>query len=281
MHRRFISAVALVAVVGVYAFAAEQATFILSNGERRSGELTASGPEAANFVNGRLTVSGQQVPIDQVAVIDLAGGTPSPTELSRVPQSSAQAVVLRSGHAQAGKFVNIVRGDTLLWENDKGQQEQYPLKDVSRIYLNSQAARMAYNAPASGAATTAPVGTSGQTQSQPGAVRVHANVPWTDTGIRVKSGEMVTFRPSGQVNFGESSGQTAGPDGNPAAKSPNYPVPALPAGALIGKVGSSAPFAIGSGSSPIRMPADGRLMLGINDNEINDNSGFFSVVISK
>jgi hypothetical protein len=281
MYRRFISAVALVAVVGVYAFAAEQATFILSNGERRSGELTASGPEAANFVNGRLSISGQQVPIDQVAVIDLAGGTPSPTELSRVPQSSAQAVVMRSGHAQAGKFVNIVRGDTLLWENDKGQQEQYPLKDVSRIYLNSQAARTAYNAPASGTSSATPVGTSGQTQSQPGSVRVHANVPWTDTSIRVKAGEMVTFRPNGQINFGESSGQTAGPDGNPAAKSPNYPVPALPAGALIGKVGSSAPFAIGAGGSPIRMPADGRLMLGINDNELNDNSGFFSVVISK
>jgi PA-IL-like protein len=285
MYRRLISAVALVAVVGVYASAAEQATFILNNGERRNGELSASGPEAANFVNGRLTLSGQQVPIDQVAVIDLAGGTPSATELSRVPKSSAQAVVMRSGHAQAGKFVNIVRGDTLLWENDKGQQEQYPLRDVSRIYLHSQNARTAYNAPASqgapAAATPAPAGTSGQTPGQPGGVRVHANVAWNDTGIRVKSGEMVTFRTSGQIQFGESQGQTASPDGNPTAKSPNYPVSAVGAGALIGKVGNSAPFAIGSNSAPIRMPADGRLLLGVNDNEINDNSGYFSVVISK
>jgi hypothetical protein len=280
MHRRFISAVALVAVAGVYAFAAEQATFILTNGERRSGELTSSGPESAAFVNGRLNISGQPVPLDQVAVIDLAGGTPSPTELSRVPQSSAQAVVMRTGHAQAGKFVNIVRGDTLLWENDKGQQEQYPLKDVSRIYLNSQAARTAYNAPASGTSSATPVGTSGQTQSQPGAVRVHANQPWTDTGITVKSGQMVTFRATGQIQFGESSGQTASPDGS-GTKSPNYPVSAVGAGTLIGKVGGSAPFAIGTNSSPIRMPADGRLMLGINDNELNDNSGFFSVVVSK
>jgi hypothetical protein len=281
MYPRFISAVALVAVVGVYAVAAEQATFILSNGERRSGELSASGPEAANFVNGRLSLSGQQVPIDQVAVIDLAGGTPSATELSRVPKGPAQAVVMRSGHAQAGKFVNIVRGDTLLWENDKGQQEQYPLRDVSRIYLHSQNARSAYNAPASQGATPPAVATSGQTQSQPGGVRVHANVAWNDTGITVKSGDMVTFRTSGQIQFGESPGQTAGPDGNPGAKSPNFPVSAVGAGALIGKIGSSAPFAIGTNSSPIRMPASGRILLGVNDNEINDNSGFFSVVISK
>ena len=61
-----------------------------------------------------------------MAVIDLTGGTPSALELSRVPQSSAQAVVLRSGHAQAGKFVNIIRGDTLLWENG-AVRPSYPI----------------------------------------------------------------------------------------------------------------------------------------------------------
>jgi hypothetical protein len=29
------------------------------------------------------------------------------------------------------------------------------------------------------------------------------------------------------------------------------------------------------------MPASGRLMLGVNDNELNDNSGFYSVTIIK
>ncbi len=55
----------------------------------------------------------------------------------------------------------------------------------------------------------------------------------------------------------------------------------MPAGGLIGKVGNSAPFPIGSNSQPITMPADGRLMLGVNDNEIGDNSGAFSVVVTK
>jgi hypothetical protein len=292
MVRRFISALAVVTCAGLYAFAAEQATFILNSGERTSGEVIVAGADGANYVNGQLNLSGQPIPLDQVAVIDLTGGTPSAVELSRVPQSSAQAVVLRSGHAQAGKFVNIIRGDTLLWENRAGQPEQYPLRDVSRIYLNSQNARAAYNAPAQPAtvvtapaspatAVAAPAATSGQTQNQPGGLRVQANVPWNDTGITLKSGDMVTFRTTGQVNFGESAGQTAGPDGNPAAHSASYPISALPAGALIGRVGGSAPFGIGSNAAPIRMPAKGRLLLGVNDNESNDNSGYFSVVVTK
>jgi hypothetical protein len=283
MVRRFISAAAVVTCAGLYAFAAEQVTFVLNTGERRSGEVIVAGPDGANYVNGQLNLSGQPIPLDQVAVIDLTGGTPSALELSRVPQSSAQAVVLRSGHAQAGKFVNIIRGDTLLWENGAGQQEQYPLRDVSRIYLNSQNARAAYNAPGLLPATAvpAPAATSGQAQNQPGGVRVHANVPWNDTGITLKSGDMVTFRTTGQVNFGESAGQTAGPDGNPAAHSASYPISALPAGTLIGRVGNSAPFGIGSNAAPIRMPAQGRLLLGVNDNEVNDNSGYFSVVVTK
>jgi hypothetical protein len=285
MYRRFISAVALLAAVGVYAFAAEQATFILNNGERRNGELTASGPDAASFVNGRFNVGGQQVPIDQIAVIDLTGGSQPPAiELSRVPASSGQAVVMKNGHAEAGKFVNIVRGDTLLWEDHNGQQQQYPLRDVTRIYLNPAQAQAAYRSPASPAtspSSSAPaaVGTSGQTQGR--TVRVNANQPWTDSGISVKEGDMVSFQVSGQINFGQSPGQQAGPDGNPASHSPNYPIPSLNVGTLIGKVGNSAPFGIGANTAPIRMPASGKLMLGVNDNEIKDNSGTFSVVINK
>jgi hypothetical protein len=283
MHRRFISAVALLASIGVYAFAAEQATFIMNNGERRNGELTASGPEAASFANGRFTVSGQQIPIEQVAVIDFTGGSAPPAiELSRVPATGGQAVVLKTGHAEAGKFVNIVRGDTLLWEDHNGQQQQYPLRDVTRIYLNASNAHAAYRAPATSPATPAapaPVATAGQAQGR--TVRVNANVPWNDTGINVKAGDMLTFQPSGQINFGQSPGQQAAPDGNPAAHSPNYPIPALNVGTLIGKVGNSAPFGIGTNTGPVRMPAGGKLMLGVNDNEVKDNSGFFSVVISK
>jgi hypothetical protein len=55
----------------------------------------------------------------------------------------------------------------------------------------------------------------------------------------------------------------------------------MPVGGLIAKVGNSAPFPIGGNTSPIRMPANGRLMLGVNDNELGDNSGFFSVTVQR
>ena len=51
-------------------------------------------------------------------------------------------------------------------------------------------------------------------------------------------------------------------------------------GGLVGRVGNSAPFPIGSNSSGITMPADGRLMLGVNDDNLNDNSGAFFVRIN-
>jgi hypothetical protein len=75
----------------------------------------------------------------------------------------------------------------------------------------------------------------------------------------------------------------SGPDGNPAATIANgrYPLRGVAAGALIGRVGNSAPFAIGSNTAPIQMPTNGPLMLGINDDALGDNSGSFSVNISR
>src|SRR5215472_17050991 len=86
--RQFIPAVMLVACAATTAFASnERATFILTNGERATG----------------------------------AGGHPSAAELQKIP-ASGQVIVLRSGEAQPGSFVNLVHGDTLLWRNQSGQQ---------------------------------------------------------------------------------------------------------------------------------------------------------------
>ena len=71
MVRRLISTAVLVACAGFYALsAAEQATIILTNGERRSGQLVS-------FTDGQLRVGDQSIPLDQVAVIDFTGGTPT------------------------------------------------------------------------------------------------------------------------------------------------------------------------------------------------------------
>jgi hypothetical protein len=284
--RRLISTVALVATAGLYTLtAAERATLVLTNGERRTGEVVMSGPNSATFVDGqiKLVENGQEqsIPIEQVAVIDFTGGTPSPLELSRVsPDPNGQTAIMRSGHAQAGRFVNIIRGDTLLWDRG-GNQEQYPLRDVSRVYLNPSSARSVYNVERErgGVPVGGGTGTSGTLAGT--TINVPANAAWTDTGITVNAGDKVMFQASGTINYGQSAGQSASPDGAGERRA-NYPDPTVPVGALIAKVGNNGkPFAIGNQRQALGMPGSGRLFLGINDNERQDNSGAFTVVIAR
>jgi len=279
MVRRLIVTVALTVGAGVYALAAERATFVLTDGERKSGPVVFHGDARENLINGYLnlgTDNGKDLtfPIDQVAVIDFVGGRPQQTELQTLPSDSGTHVlVLRNGVTQPGRFVNMVGGDTVRWQNQSGEQQQYAIRDVSRIYLNPQSALSVWNVRQNRA-----IGTSG-TALEAGAVRVNANQPWTDSGLTVRKGDRIAFRATGEIQW--VPGQTAGPDGNDAARRPEYPVAAMPVGGLIGKVGNSAPFPIGSNTQPIVMPVDGRLMIGVNDNDWSDNSGFFSVVITK
>jgi hypothetical protein len=281
MVRHVISAAAVVACAASYALAAERATFVLTDGERKSGEVVFHGGHAANFIDGQLNLGEngkeQSFPIEQVAVIDFAGGTPSAAELSRVP-ATGQIVTMRDGNAVPGKFVNIVRGDTLVWENASGQQQEFAVRDIARVYLNPQSARTVFN-------YTGPVGSpKGTAGAIPGGrtIPVNANQGWTDTGVDVNAGDHVVFRASGEILIGRSPGQNATPDGNPGFRSPKYPDPTAPGGALIGRVGARGkPFGIGMQTQPLPMPASGRLYLGVNDNELDDNSGAFTVVVAK
>jgi len=55
-----------------------------------------------------------------------------------------------------------------------------------------------------------------------------------------------------------------------------------PVGALIARVGNGAPFAIGPNTpQPVTMPANGQLSLGVNDDQFADNSGTYSVTITR
>jgi hypothetical protein len=278
MLRRVISTAALIACASVYVFAApERVNFILTNGERASGTVASHGGQNENLINGYLNIAtsdkDQTFPVDQVAVIDFTGGQPQPAELAQL--GAGQMLVMRDGTTQQGRFVNMIGGDTLLWDNQSGQRQTYAIRDVSRVYLNPQSARTVFNFNGAGA----PVATSGQMPSTQ--IHVDATQAWTDTGITVNAGDRVVFNASGQIAYGRSAGQTADPNGNPAEKRANYPDPTVPVGALIGKVGNSAPFAIGMQTQPLAMPASGRLMLGVNDNELGDNSGFYTVTVTK
>jgi hypothetical protein len=318
MNRLSISAAALVVCAGVSAFAAsERASFILTNGERESGTIAGYGPRSENLINGSLTLATERrdmtFPLEEVAVIDFTGGEPTSAELARL--GADQALVMRNGRIQPGRFVNIIDGDTVLWDTGSSRPQRFAIRDISRVYLNPERARWVFNdrggrylggrdsagredrgrdyggRDSSGrdaggrdsSGRTSGGATSGQASGRQVQVqvRVEANQAWTDTGITVNTGDRVVFNASGQIAFGKGSGQTSGPDGNPSERRASYPDPTVPVGALIGRVGNSAPFGIGMQKQPLPMPASGRLMLGVNDNELADNSGFYTVTVTR
>ena len=147
------------------------------------------------------------------------------------------------------------------------------------MQLNPQAARSAFlntAQPPVAAAPAPPAATPARAT-----IRVNANQQWTDTGIMVRRGETVQFNVTGEITIAQgvivnANGQT----GTFRRVGFATPVSAAGAGALIGNVGGSL-FAIGANTQPIAMPADGRLLLGANEGRFDDNSGFFSVVITQ
>jgi hypothetical protein len=279
--RRFLAGFGLMIFAGAIAVgAAERVTYVMNDGQRTSGTIASHGADGESRYGSFLTLirdggGEERVQLGDVAVIDFGNGAPPDQELQSLPSNSTNVLVLKNGTSQRGTFIDLYRGDTVKFRTDSGQVQDYSVRDVSRIYINPPNARAAWNA----SARSSVQGTSGTTLES-GAVRVDANVPWNQTGVVVRRGDRVAFRATGQVKFGQGPSQAAGPDGADL-KNPAYPVPAMPVGGLVGKVGNSAAFPIGSNTQPITMPANGTLVLGVNDNEAGDNSGFFSVVVSK
>ena len=118
-----------------------------------------------------------------------------------------------------------------------------------------------------------------------GGISVSGNRPWTDTGIEVRRGDLVSFSATGEVTVQTGNSRqrqtVAGPDGAVRIRESrnNYPYPDMAVGGLIARVGRGRAFGVGTITEPISMPDNGRLYLGINDDEFGDNGGAFSVGI--
>jgi PA-IL-like protein len=116
----------------------------------------------------------------------------------------------------------------------------------------------------------------------PGVVRdivVRSDQAWTDTGIRVRAGEVFRIEADGFVRWGPNRND----DPNGQANSPynaNRPLPSRAGGALIGRIGNGAPFFVGSGMQSFRAGTVGELYLGVNDDFLRDNTGSFRVTVT-
>ena len=111
-------------------------------------------------------------------------------------------------------------------------------------------------------------------------VIVNNRQPWTDTGIDVRAGDTLNISATGRVRYSPRGTDISDADGTPALNRARAPMPDMPVGALVARVGTSAPFFVGARGNALRAPQSGRLFLGINDDILTDNSGEFRVNVA-
>lgn len=191
----------------------------------------------------------------------------------------ADTLVLRNGQRVRGEVLSM-RGGTIEFEEQNNAGQRRTVR-VDR----GQVARIEFDDFGSGGGWGGGGDWGGGSGGRPPgmrerAVSVSASTPWTDTGIVVRPGQSIFVNASGQVRWGPD--RRDGPQGERNSPvNPGRPIPNRPAAALIGSVGDGSDiFFIGADSGPIRMRQGGRLMLGINDDVLQDNSGSFRVVVS-
>ena len=280
MFRRLLIATVLIASTAGLASAQTQVTFLMRNGERISGSLTYKG--GADY-----TLNGRDIPARDVAVIAFIPGDPTPLEVSRVPtvdnnpsELERHVFVTRDGSMVWGKLYKFSPdGNIITFDQREGGRHDVAASNMLRIYINPAAARVVYApilaALKPNAAAGTAVGTSGST------VNVPANQNWTATGFTVRRGEVIRFNARGEVMWSGDAADRAQPTGAiNRRKSGNPPVPSAPGGALIARIDNGRPFLIGN-QERVRMPTGGQLYLGINDDLVTDNTGDFSVTISR
>ena len=259
------------------AFAQEQVTVVRRNGERVSG-LFEGWVRATDTVYIRVTPGDQRrFPMADVLVIDVGGdATNLPANETQAAQGAEHILIARRGDVMTGRLVNIEGGEgtdqpniprTVSFRAGGGEQ-RLRLSEVARIYMGNYPRPTAVTpAPAPGpAAAAAPV--------PEGSVRVPANQQWTATNMMIRRGDRVLFTAEGEIQLSGEADDKASANGSLKGRmAGNAPMPSVLAGALIGRIGNGAPFAIGNQSLPLPMSGDGLLWLGINDDQVSDNAG--------
>ena len=155
-----------------------------------------------------------------------------------------------------------------------------PIQSVRRIYMNTESARNIFNYQPGdlGAIVVSQCRARPPFPAGPG-IEVRANLRWTDGASPSRLARWSASRRPGRWPTAPAPNQTTSADGDSNLRKPNYPVPNAPLGALIGRVGTGAPFLIGGRQSPSACPSRGRLYLSVNDDDKNDNSGGFRVEV--
>ena len=101
---------------------------------------------------------------------------------------------------------------------------------------------------------------------------------WTNTGWVVKKGQRVRISADGTVSLGK--GRSSSPAGNPDLNDTQKLLKNVPTGALIAVIGDdNNDFIYIGGEREITATRDGALFLGINEQDLDDNTGSYNVKV--
>jgi hypothetical protein len=246
------------------AYAQDSATLTLRSGEKVSGVLVDLGGVGYTV---RVGGTERNIPQNDVSVIDFTG---SLTDADWTSFTGTSKVVLRNGQTFDGSLYDIggINPLRLTIRTANGERE-VASNEVARILISRP---------------EAPVATSGtgvaSTPAVPGAITVLANQAWTSTGVSFRRGQTISLSTTGQVQLSDDVNDIADANGAKTGRMATNPqLRAVPAGALIGRIGpNGAPFGIGTQTS-IVAPAAGVLFLGVNDDAHGDNKGNYQVIV--
>jgi serine/threonine protein kinase len=129
-------------------------------------------------------------------------------------------------------------------------------------------------------------GWSGYGCTQTPGLTISGATQWSSTGLTINPGDRIGITAAGTVNIDPS--YPVGPGGTAsctpaktyAASASTFPDSAAPCWSLLARIGNGAPFEVGP-SLKFTATASGVLYLGINDNNLADNSGTWRVNIEK
>ena len=258
------------------AVAQEQVTVVKRDSSRFSGRFEAWSRQN-NQIYVRVSQNDQRRAfLDDVLLFEVGGSAENlPAAEIEAARGGEHVLVLTTGEIIRGRLLNIEGGEgsdtpneprVVSFKPSSGNERRARMSEVRRMYFGN------YPQPATASAAT---------PAQSGAIRVAANQRWVSTGVVLSRGDQVQFESSGEVVLSGDAEDKAGTAGSMRGRfAPGAPLPQALAGALIGRVGNAAPFAIGNMTGPLSPPGQGgELMLGVNDDELSDNQGAFMVTV--
>jgi hypothetical protein len=274
MRKQFlIPVLAGILALGAAQAFAQTATVVMRNGERVRADIVDMGRNFTLNVNGQM----RQVPLGDIVLIDFAGdGRNIPAEeISKANASNGGFVVMRSGEQFNARLQDFT-GKPLVAIFSDGRRSN--LGDLSRVYFGS-----VDNVPGFPNSGVASATQSGAPSAAPGGARtvvVPGNVQWTNTNITVRRGQRLRFESTGEIRLSLNGDDMSKAAGSASFRhSDKAPIPTIPVGALMGRIGNGQPFSIGETTQVFDMPENGRLFLGVNDDHVADNSGNYVVKV--